>query len=115
MANTEIEYAYTTFKVVGDSMDDGTRSSFESGDIILTKPVEIDKFKSLINNDFGSFWVIKIGEEVLFKQVVQDNEIDGLHCRSLNESYSDLFMKIEDISGLYRVMQKRPKPVYYGD
>lgn len=115
MAAVEIEYSYTAFKVMGDSMDDGTRFSFENGDTIFTKPVEIDKFKSLINNDLGSFWVIKIGEEVLFKQVVQDNEIDGLHCCSLNKSYNDLFVKIEDISGLYRVMQKQPKPVYYGD
>ena len=114
MATTEIEYAYTAFKVVGDSMDDGTRSSFEEGDKLLVVPV--DDFRTSISGDQDSFWVIETGNDILFKQITGYNKAaDAVTCHSLNASYSDYQVLVNDIDRRYKVVQKQGRPIYYGD
>ena len=38
-------------EVKGDSMNNGTRSSFEAGDRLIVKPFSIDDFRNNISND----------------------------------------------------------------
>lgn len=114
MATTEIEYAYTAFKVVGNSMDDGTRASFEEGDKLLVIPVE--DFRAVISIDLDSFWVIRSDNNILFKQITKYNEpTDTITCHSLNPSVADFHFQVNDIDKVYRVVQKQGRPIYYGD
>lgn len=114
MATTEIEYAYTAFEVVGDSMDDGTRSSFENSDKLLVIPVE--DFRTAITCDLDSFWVIETKNGILFKQIIDYSaSTDTVTCHSLNTSYSDYQVQVNDIDRIYKVVQKQGRPIYYGD
>ena len=114
MATNELEYAYTAFKVVGDSMDDSTRSSFEEGDKLLVIPVE--DFRTAISVDLDSFWVIEVKNGILFKQIIDYSaSTDTVTCHSLNTSYLDYQVQVNDIDKVYKVVQKQGRPIYYGD
>lgn len=54
MVTNTIEYTYTAFKVVGDSMDNGTRSSFEDDDKLLTLPIDISELRDTIRKNNAS-------------------------------------------------------------
>lgn len=99
MKTTELEYAYTIFKVVGDSMDDGTRSSFENGDYLFVDPVGTESLKNCITDDLGSFWVIITGCSTMLKQITGYDETEGVKCHSLNpgDSYGDFYIEDEII------------------
>jgi hypothetical protein len=104
------------FEVKGDSMKNGTRSSFEAGDRLIVKPFSIDDFRNNISNDLNSFWVIEIEQGFLFKQIVEyDNTRDVIRCHSLNvsEQYQDTFVEIENITKIGRVIESLPKAKHY--
>lgn len=118
MVTNTIVYAYTAFQVVGDSMDNGTRSSFEDGDKLLTLPIDISEFRDTINDSLDSFWVIETKTGILLKQITEYNvSTDMITCHSLNPSadYSDYQIPIEHINKIYRVVQKQGRPIYYSD
>lgn len=117
MATNEVENNYTIFKVVGDSMDNCSRRSFENGDTIFTKAFSVNEFKSTISTDLNSYWVIVTKERILFKQVTDFNETEGVRCHALNQSgfHLDIFIGFDDIQEIYRVMQKQAKTVCYAD
>lgn len=106
------------FEVVGNSMDNGTRSSFEEGDKLVVQLFDISDFRNSIGNDLNSFWVIEIKKGTLFKQIIEyDSRHDMIKCHSLNTNgqYPDAFIKVEDITKVYRVVQVQYKPIHYGD
>lgn len=106
------------FEVVGNSMDKGTRSSFEEGDKLVVQPFDISDFRNSIGNDLNSFWVIEIKKGTLFKQIIEyDSRHDTVKCHSLNTNgqYPDAFIKVENITKVYRVVQVQYKPIYYGE
>lgn len=106
------------FEVVGNSMDNGTRSSFEEGGKLVVQLFDISDFRNSIGNDLNSFWVIEIKKGTLFKQIIEyDSRHDMIKCHSLNTNgqYPDTFIKIEDITKVYRVVQVQYKPIHYGE
>ena len=106
------------FEVVGNSMDNGTRFSFEEGDKLVVQLFDISDFRNSIGNDLNSFCVIEIKKGTLFKQIIEyDNRHDMIKCHSLNTNgqYPDAFIKVEDITKVYRVVQVQYKPIHYGE
>ncbi len=106
------------FQVVGDGMDDGTRQSFEHGDKLIVEPVSIDSFKQSIDNDLNSFWVIKVDESVLFKQITgYDHTCETITCHSLNPNgqYPDIFLRLDNIDQMYRVRENQRRIRHFGD
>lgn len=104
------------FEVVGNSMDNGTRSSFEEGDKLVVRPFDINDFRNAIGNDLNTFWIIEINQSTLFKQIIEyDSKYDMIKCHSLNTNgqYPDAFIKVEDITKVYRVVQVQYKPIHY--
>ena len=98
------------FEVKGDSMDNGTRSSFEDGDRLIVKPFSIESFRNNISNDLNSFWVIETERGYLFRQIVEsDNTRDAIRCHSLNVSgqYPDVFVEIRNITKVGRVIESQ--------
>lgn len=106
------------FEVVSNSMDNGTRSSFEEGDRLIVQLFDISDFRDSIGNDLNSFWVIEVGQEILFREIVGYNSRhDMIKCHSLNTNgqYPDAFIKVENITKVYRVVQVQYKPIHYGE
>ena len=106
------------FEVIGNSMDNGTRSSFEEGDRLIVRPFDINDFRNSINNDLNSFWIIEVEQVILFRQIVEyDSRHDMIKCHFLNTNgqYPDAFIKIEDITKAYRVVQVLYKPINIGE
>lgn len=107
---------YLSFEVKNDSMDDGTRQSFEAGDRLLVRELNRIYWKDKLRYTDHPYWVIAFGSSVLIKQIVsQDMERGVITLHSLNPSpeYSDFELSIDEIQKLYYVIKKNPKPVEY--
>lgn len=100
------------FRVNGDDMDDGTRDSFQDGDIILCREISrADRRKAVACAD-GSFWVIIYNDATLLRQITGTSE-DGaaIVCHSLNlaAKLPDVTIEIDDVSRLFQVVQLLPQ------
>ena len=107
---------YFAFEVKGDSMDDGTRASFEEGDRVLARELDRIHWKDGIRFNSYPYWVVSFGNSVLIKEIIsQDLEQGTITFHSLNPSpeYSDFFLHMDEIRSLYYVVQKKPKTVKY--
>ena len=113
MKTNNSEYQYTIFNVVGNSMDNGKRRSFEDGDTIYTKQVETSDFVQTIQGDLNSYWVICTDKSTWLRQVVSFDGESGIHCKALNPKYDDSFVELSEVRSMYRVMMLQPKTIYY--
>lgn len=107
---------YLAFMVKGDSMDDGTRSSFEEGDRVLVRELDRIHWKEGLRFKERPYWVVVFGSSVLIKQIIaQDLETGKITFHSLNPSpeYSDFTLEMDEIRALYYVLQKKPKTVKF--
>lgn len=107
---------YLSFEVKNDSMDDGTRQSFEAGDRLLVRELNRIHWRDKLRYTDHPYWVIAFGSSVLIKQIIgQDMERGVITLHSLNPSpeYSDFELSIDEIQKLYYVIKKNPKPVEY--
>ncbi|WFE84921.1 S24 family peptidase [Parabacteroides chongii] len=78
---------YLSFEVKNDSMDDGTRQSFEAGDRLLVRELNRIYWKDKLRYTDHPYWVIAFGSSVLIKQIVsQDMERGVITLHSLNPS-----------------------------
>ena len=110
--------SYIAFHVDGDSMDDGTRDSFERGDIVVVRELDRDKWLPKLHYSKWPHWVIVFGNNVRLKDIIaQDEETGTITCHSLNPSpeYTDFTLNLDQISRLFNVIQKIPKSVFFGD
>ena len=102
---------YLSFEVKGDSMDTGSRQSFEAGDKVLVRELERVYWDNIWFKDHP-YWVVVFGSSVLIKQMIdQDLENGTLTFHSLNPSpeYADFTVSENDIRGLYYVIKKKPR------
>lgn len=107
---------YLAFEVRGDSMDDGTRASFEEGDVVLVRELDRIHWRDGIRFKERPYWVVVFDSSVLIKQIVAQNRETGeLTFHSLNNSpeYSDFKLNMDQIRALYYVLQKKPKTVNF--
>jgi hypothetical protein len=103
---------YLSFEVKGDSMDTGSRQSFEAGDRVLVRELERHHWRERIRFNDCPFWVVVFGSSVLLKQMVaQDLQRGTLTFHSLNPSpeYADFSISENDIRGLHYVISKKPR------
>ena len=108
--------SYIAFRVDGDSMDDGTRKSFERGDVVVVRELDRDKWLPKLHIRDWPFWVIVFGNCVRIKEIISQDET-SITCHSLNPSpeYTDFTLHLDDVSRLFNVIQKIPKAVFFGD
>ena len=107
---------YLSFEVKGDSMDTGTRQSFEAGDRVLVRELERCHWRDRIRFNDRPFWVVVFGSSVLLKQMVaQDLKEGTLTFHSLNPSpeYADFTISENDIRALYYIISKKPREQRY--
>lgn len=108
--------SYVAFRIDGDSMDDGTRKSFERGDVVVVRELDRDKWLPKLHIRDWPFWVIVFGNCVRIKEIISQDET-SITCHSLNPSpeYTDFTLNLDDVSRLFNVIQKIPKAVFFGD
>lgn len=107
---------YLSFEIKGESMDDGTRNSFEAGDRVLVRELDRIHWKDTIRYNEYPYWVVVFDSSVLIKQMInQDLERGIITFHSLNASpeYCDFQLSLNEIRKLYYVVQKKPKTVNY--
>ena len=107
---------YLSFEVKGDSMDIGTRQSFEAGDRVLVRELGRSHWRDTIRYNDYPYWVGVFGSSVLLKQMIdQDREHGILTFHSLNPSpeYADFSLNEDEIRSLYYVIRKKPKEVIF--
>ena len=109
---------YLSFEVQGNSMDTGSRHSFEAGDKVLVRELKKELWTERLRLDDWPYWIIVTGSTILLKQMIaQDQERGILTFHSLNPSpeYANFSLRIDDIRGLYRVIKKKPKEVWIAE
>ena len=107
---------YLSFEVQGESMDTGSRQSFEAGDKVLVRELERVFWKERLRFNDWPYWVVVFGSSVLLKQMIaQDQEHGILTFHSLNPSpeYADFNLCVDDIRALYKVIKKKPKEIRF--
>ena len=105
--------SYYAFRVEGDSMDDGTRDSFQPGDIVLVRELDRSDWAPRLHFGKWPYWVICWGNCVRLKQITaQDEAGSTITCHSLNPSpeFTDFTLRLSDVHRLFNVIQVVPKP-----
>ena len=108
---------YLAFRVNGDSMDNGTRNSFERGDIVLVRELSRDKWLPRLHYRDWPYWVIVFGNNVRIKQIIGQDENTGtitLHSLNPSPEYTDFTLHLDQISRLFNVVKKKPRIITYG-
>ena len=103
---------YLSFEVRGDSMDTGSRQSFEAGDKVLVRELDRVHWRDRIRYEDRPYWVVVFESSVLLKQLIgQDLEQGMLTFHSLNPSpeYADFTISENDVRHLYYVIKKKPR------
>ena len=101
---------YIAFKVDGDSMDDGTRKSFQRGDIILVRELEKQDWMPKLHIAQWPYWVVCWGNCIRLKQIVeQDGNTITLHSLNPSPEYTDFKLDIENVYRLFNVIEVKPQ------
>lgn len=105
---------YLAFKVEGDSMDDGSRRSFQAGDIVLVRELDRDDWMPRLRYDRWPFWVVCFGNSVRIKEIVnQEGDTITLHSLNPSPEFTDFKLRLSDIRRLFNVIQVQPKSVVW--
>lgn len=107
---------YFAFHVEGNSMDDGTRRSFEAGDTVIVRELPRDEWMPRLRFRDWPFWVIAWYNNVRVKEITaQDEETGDITLHSLNPSpeYCDFTLSLDNINRLFNVVRHIPRPRYF--
>lgn len=101
---------YVAFEVDGDSMDDGTRKSFQRGDVVLARMLDRQHWTTNLHITTWPFWVVCWGNNIRLKQIVSQGE-GNITLHSLNPSpeYTDFTLPLDDVNMLFNVIEVKPK------
>jgi len=107
---------YVVFTVENDSMDDGSRNSFEEGDKIFVRELERPDWLPRLRYDKWKYWVVAFGNSVRLKQIINQDDHGNITLHSLNPSpeFTDYTLNLDDVAHLFNVIRKIPKTVDYG-
>lgn len=106
---------YYAFEVDGDSMDDGSRESFQRGDIVLVRELDRDDWMPHLHISNWHYWVVCWGNNVRLKQIVsQEGSTITLHSLNPSPEYCDFTLDLSEVSRLFNVIKQKPKVRSFG-
>ena len=106
IADREGRGNYVAFEVKGDSMDDGTRHSYEQGDIIVCREIARHHWQSKLHMHKYDFVVVHKTEGILLKKIVKHDTTAGkITLHSLNPLYDDITVSLDDVAQLFNVIK----------
>lgn len=107
LVDHEYHGRYVCFEVKGDSMDDGSKNSYEQGDIVLCREINPIYWKSRLHyNSWDAFVIVHRSEGVIIKQIT-DHNVDeaSITIHSLNPFYQDRTLHLCDVYKLFNVVK----------
>lgn len=99
---------WLAFEVKGDSMDDGTKDGYESGEILVCREVEPHLWKDSKLHIHRRDFVIIHEEGILIKRIIEhdvENHVIAIH--SLNPAYPDRTIDLAQVRQLFSVVESR--------
>jgi len=106
---------YLAFRVRGDSMDDGSTNAIRQGDIVSARELQRSNWQNKLHLHKFNKWVIfsKTSTYPLIKEIVShDTENGTITCHSYNDApefKNDFTLNIDEITGLYNVIDVSPE------
>ena len=105
-------YNPVTFQVNGDHMDDGTRESFQNGDILFCRELPREEWADTIRKKKNSFWVIIRPEKLIHFRQIESVSEDGatIVCRCLNKRLKEHpeRLALDSVSRLFKLVLMLP-------
>jgi phage repressor protein C with HTH and peptisase S24 domain len=106
IADREGRGTYMAFEVKGDSMDDGSRNSYEQGDIIIGRQIAQHHWQNKLHINKYDFVIVHRTEGVLLKKIARHDTTTGiLLLHSLNSLYEDFSVNLNDIAQIFNVIK----------
>ena len=106
IADREGRGTYMAFEVKGDSMDDGTRNSYEPGDIIIARQIAQHHWQHKLHIHKYDFVVVHKTEGILLKKIIKhDTTSATITLHSLNPLYDDLTVSLNDVAQIFNVIK----------
>ena len=106
IADREGRGVYMAFEVKGDSMDDGTRNSYEQGDIIICRQIAQHHWQNKLHIHKYDFVIVHRTEGVLLKKIAKHDTATGtLTLHSLNSLYDDFTVHLNDVAQIFNVIK----------
>ena len=106
IADREGRGTYVAFEVKGDSMDDGTRNSYEQGDIIICRQIAQHHWQNKLHITKYDFVIVHRTEGVLLKKIIKHDTTNGtLTLHSLNSLYDDFKVNLNDVAQIFNVIK----------
>lgn len=96
---------YYAFRVVGDSMEDGTIGSIPERSIVTGREIKQDLWRSKFHITKFKYYVIVHQDGIMVKQIIDhDTEIGKITCHSLNPVYHDFDLNLDDIKMILNIV-----------
>ena len=106
LVDREYKGNYRIFEVAGDSMLDGSVSSFCDKDKVLCREVRKDLWQYKLHFKDWFFVIVHKTDGILLKQITaHDVSTGSITCHSLNSLYDDFELHLNDIVELYNVVK----------
>ena len=106
IADREGRGVYMAFEVRGDSMDDGTRHSYEQGDLIICREIARHHWANKLHIAKYDFVVVHRTEGILLKKIIHhDTKAGTLTLHSLNTLYDDISVSLDDVAQIFNVIK----------
>jgi hypothetical protein len=99
---------WLAFEVKGDSMDDGTKDGYESGEILVCREVEPHLWRDSKLHINRRDFVIIHDEGILIKRIIgHDVEHHIITIHSLNPTYKDRDIDLSNVRQIFSVVESR--------
>jgi phage repressor protein C with HTH and peptisase S24 domain len=106
----EYKGIYMAFEVRGDSMDDGSRDSYISGDILLSRQVSQTHWQNKLHINRWDFVIVHKTDGILLKKITSHTpETGDITAHSLNPDYDDIRLNLKDVVQLFNVVKVERK------
>jgi phage repressor protein C with HTH and peptisase S24 domain len=108
MPDREMTGNYVAFEVKGDSMDDGSKESYEQGEILVCREVEPYNWQYSPLHINKRDFVIVHTEGILVKRIINHDVTNHtITIHSLNPEYKDRIIDLADVRQIFSIIESR--------
>lgn len=107
LVDREYQGEYALFKIKGDSMDDGTLHALADGDMVLARMIPQHYWQYKLHTHAWRYFIfVTRTEGVIVKEIARQNLEKGtITLRSLNKSYPNITILLDDVTAVYNVIE----------
>lgn len=108
MPDREMTGNYVAFEVKGDSMDDGSKESYEQGEILVCREVEPYNWQYSPLHINKRDFVIVHTDGILVKRIINHDVTNHtITIHSLNTEYHDRILDLADVRQIFSIIESR--------